>query len=197
VLISDTRYVCDLNFADSGFFSHCSSFPLFFFWLVMDLSFIFMLSLIRFQKCFEVDCALAIGQPPGTHVRSFTDFGRILLGFFCSYPPVRVWYAWESGGLNYPYLGIDNPQFPSDCSEGVGSVISLASPVFVLKNLRHPFLPSSKFIKCRTSLCYLDAFFFLFMPKRLFVLRLDIWAVCNPSCFGNYSLRCPRSPYWC
>ena len=76
------------------------------------------------------------------------------------------------GWLKYPYLGIDNPQFTSDCSEGVGSVISLASHVFVLKNLRHPSLPSSKFIKSRTSLCYLDDFF-LFMLKRLFVLRLD------------------------
>jgi len=40
-------------------------------------------------------------------------------------------------------------------------VISLASHVFVLKNLRHPFLPSSKFIKCQMSLCYLVPFFCL------------------------------------
>jgi hypothetical protein len=81
VLISDTWYVCDLDFTDSGFFSHCSSFPLFFFWFVMDLSFILMLSLIRFQKCFEICCALAINHPLVTHVRSFTGFGRNLLGF--------------------------------------------------------------------------------------------------------------------
>ena len=40
----------------------------------MDLSFILMLSLIRFQKCFELYSALAI---PVTHV---PPFGRNVLG---------------------------------------------------------------------------------------------------------------------
>ena len=77
VLIFDKRQVCGLTFTDLGFFSHCSSFPLFFFWFVMDLSLILMLSLIRFQKCFEVYCALAIGHLLVTHVRSFTGLDEI------------------------------------------------------------------------------------------------------------------------
>jgi len=77
-------------------------------------------------------------------------------GFLCFYPPMRVWYIWESGGQNYPYLGIDNPQFPSDCSEGVGSDLP-PFPPFYMKQLQYPFLPSSKFITCREWLCYLDA----------------------------------------
>jgi len=93
----------------------------------MDLSFIFMFSLIRFQKCFELYCALAIGHPLVTHVRSFTDFARNLLGFLCFYPPMRVVYL-GIGGPELSLLGIDNPQFPSDCSEGVGSVTYLPSP---------------------------------------------------------------------
>lgn len=143
------------------FFVH----PLVFISLVMDFS----LSLMRFQR-------------DSDFVRTFTDFGSEtlrILPLFCSYLSVRLWYFWKLGGCqNHSYFWMY--LFPNSRLIALKeSVLWPPSPLFFLRKYHLHFLPSSYFIKCRASLCYLDA------SSRLFVRRSDVlYHIRNASSFG-------------